>query len=225
MYFLVLDIETAPILNAADFLPVGDCAAPSNYTDPVKIAASVEKQRKALIEGAALDLDLARVVTIGTWTADSGTVVVEPRNEDGERRALIDLADMLRRPSRDGNDAMLITFNGHKYDLPLLMRRARYLGVKFPELNMDRYKSPHFDLYDLLCHKRNDLKAHSLRWYFRRLGYTDLIDADPLAGGGGDVGQAVAEERWEDIAEHCRCDIEGTVRLARWMGILPAVAV
>lgn len=222
MYYLVLDIETAPIPNAADFLPVGDIAAPSNYTDPVKIAASIEKQRQKLIADAALDLDLARIVTIGTWTHDGGTSVVSLQDEDGERIALEALAARLRRPSRDGNDAMLITFNGHKYDLPLLMRRARYLGVKFPEINLDRYKSPHIDLYDVLSMKRNDIKAHGLRWYFRRLGYTDLLAADPLDKGGSDVGQAIAEGRWDDVAAHCRCDIEGTVRLARWMGILPA---
>lgn len=224
MYYLVLDIETAPIPNAADFLPVGDIAAPSNYTDPVKIAASIEKQRQKLIADAALDLDLARLVTIGTWTSDSGTSVLEIHDEDSERIALETLAYRLRRPSRDGNDAMLITFNGHKYDLPLLMRRARYLGVKFPEINLDRYKSPHIDLYDVLSMKRNDIKAHGLRWYFRRLGYTDLLEADPLDKGGSDVGQAITEGRWDDVATHCRCDIEGTVRLARWMGILPAEA-
>ena len=224
MYYLVLDIETAPIPNAADFLPVGDLAAPSNYTDPVKIAASIEKQRVKLIADAALDLDLARVVTIGTWTAFGGVSVHPLHDEEAERVALEQLAAQLRRPSRDGNDAMLITFNGHKYDLPLLMRRARYLGVKFPEINLDRYKSPHIDLYDLLCMRRNDIKAHSLRWYFRRLGYADLLEADPLEGGGADVGQAIAEGRWGEVVDHCVCDIEGTVRLARWLGVLPAEA-
>lgn len=224
MYYLVLDIETAPIPNAADFLPVGDIAAPSNYTDPVKIAASIEKQQQELIGKAALDLDLARIVTIGTWDQHHGTWVKTLESEAAEAAALSVLASALRRPSVDGNDAMLITFNGHKYDLPLLMRRARYLGVKFPEINLDRYKSPHIDLYDVLSMKRNDIKAHGLRWYFRRLGYTDLLEADPLDKGGSDVGQAITEGRWDDVATHCRCDIEGTVRLARWMGILPAEA-
>lgn len=223
MYYLVLDIETAPIPNAADFLPVGDIAAPSNYTDPVKIAASIEKQRAKLIADAALDLDLARIVCVGTW-GPAGIATATLEDECAERLYLTHLASMLKRPSRDGNDCMLITFNGHKYDLPLLMRRARYLGVKFPEINMDRYKSPHIDLYDVLSMKRNDIKAHGLRWYFRRLGYTDLLAADPLEKGGSDVGQAITEGRWDDVAAHCRCDIEGTVRLARWMGILPAEA-
>jgi hypothetical protein len=220
MYYLVLDIETAPIANAADFLPVDECAAPSNYTDPVKIAAYIEKEQRKLVASATLDLDLARIVAIGTWTREcERPAVITLQDEDGERIALETLAARLR-PARDGNNAHLITFNGSRYDLPLLMRRARYLGVRFPEINLDRYKSPHFDLYELLTN-RGALKAHSLRWYFRRLDYVDLLEADPLEKGGGDVGKAIAEGRWDDVAAHCRCDIEGTVRLARWLGILP----
>lgn len=220
MTYLVLDIETAPIVNAAEFVSTEDISAPSNWKDPVKIAAYVEEAKCARLAGAALDLDLARIVTIGTWTQDAGTACVCLQDEEGEALALELLAQRLRT-----SGAHLVTFYGHKYDLPLLMRRARYLGVKFPELNLDRYKSPHFDLYDVLSMKRNDIKAHSLRWYFRRLGYTDLLEADPLAKGGSDVGQAIIEGRWDDVSAHCRCDIEGTVRLARWMGVLPAEEV
>ena len=223
MHYLCLDIETAPIGNAADFLPVGDITAPSNYKDEQKIADYIAAKRLELIADAALDMDLARIVTLGMWTAADGVTVETLRDEDDEALALSALAQRLKRPSPHGDDCMLITFNGHRYDLPLIMRRARYLGVPFPELNLDRYKSPHIDLYDLLT-MRGAIKSHGLRWYFRRLGYTDLLEADPLKGGGADVGQAIAEGRWGEVVDHCVCDIEGTVRLSRWLGVLPAEA-
>ena len=223
MHYLCLDIETAPIGNAADFLPVGDITAPSNYKDEQKIADYIAAKRLELIADAALDMDLARIVTVGMWTREAEVIVHSLTNEDDERIVLAHLASMLKRPSVNGDDAMLITFNGHRYDLPLIMRRARYLGVPFPELNLDRYKSPHIDLYDLLT-MRGAIKSHGLRWYFRRLGYSDLLAADPLEQGGGDVCAAITEGRWEDVAQHCRCDVEGTVRLARWLGVLPAEA-
>jgi hypothetical protein len=56
----------------------------------------------------------------------------------------------------------------------------------------------------------------------RRLGWTDLLEADPLKNGGADVAQAAAEGRWDDIAGHVLVDIKGTLRLAQWLGVVPA---
>lgn len=224
MRYLVLDIETLPISNAADFVALDDISAPSNYKDEAKIAAYVAAEREKRIADAALDLDLARLCAIGlavhpasSWPFGSQAAVV--RDEESEGRELEALARELDPHSRDF--ATLITFAGHRYDLPLLMRRAKYLGVPFPRLNLDRYRSPHIDLYDELTMK-GAIKAHSLRWYMRRHGWTDLLDADPLKNGGADVATAAAEGRWDDIAAHVRVDVLGTLRLAVWMGVVPA---
>lgn len=217
MDYLILDIETASIPNAADFLPLEDIAPDGRLTDPKKIADDVAKKQKALLDAAALDLDLARIVCVGV-SGPNVAKVVTCVDEEQEKNCLRVFAQLFA--PKGYMDVNLVTFNGHKYDLPLLMRRARYLGVKFPALNLDRYKSPHIDLYEVLTLK-GAIKAHGLRWYFKRLGYTDLLDCDPLVKGGGDVAQAVAEGRWDAIAEHCHCDVEGTRRLAQWLGVLP----
>lgn len=220
MRYLVLDLETVAIPNAADFLPIGDIKPDGRLKDPAKIEADIKQQQQDLIGKAALDMDLARVVCAGLLPSDAVVSVV--KDEAQEAALLGVLAQELEVYSRDF--VTLVTFNGHKFDLPLLMRRAKYLGVPFPKINLDRYKSPHIDLYEELT-MRGAIKAHGLRWYMRRLGWTDLIDADPFKDGGSDVAQACAEGRWDDIAAHCRVDVTATLRLAQWMGLIPTQAV
>ena len=222
MRFLVLDLETVGVSNAADFIATDDIEAPSNYVKPEAIASYKAKEAQKRIAGAALDLDLARICAAGTIYDAPVSHATVFTSEDDERGWLDAMASNLDPYSQDF--LTLITFNGHKYDLPLLMRRAKYLGVKFPKINLDRYRSPHIDLYEELTMK-GAIKAHGLRWYMRRHGWTDLLDADPLKDGGADVAQACAEGRWEDIAAHVRVDVQGTLRLAQWLGLVPATVM
>jgi|DEB0MinimDraft_3_1074331.scaffolds.fasta_scaffold01536_8 DNA polymerase elongation subunit (family B) len=214
MRYLILDLETLPITNAADFVTLDDISAPSNYKDPEKIAAYVEAERVKRIEAAALDLDLAQIIAIGLCDGDGAASVWTPEGQS--EAAMISLiADQLRKDEF----LKLVTFNGFKYDLPLIQRRARYLGVDFPRINLDRYRSPHIDLYEELTLK-GAVRAHGLRWYARRHGWTDLLDADPLTDGGADVAQAAKDGRWEDIAAHAKVDAQITYRLALWLGVI-----
>lgn len=223
MRYLILDIETLPIANVAEFVRKEDMKAPPNYTKPESIAKYIEEEYPAKLAAAALDMDLARVCAIGAmWHGEEVQATALP-TEVYERTALMNLAASVAPSQRD--PVCIVTFNGHGFDLPLLMRRARYLDVEFPRINLDRYKSHHIDLYEELKLKRNDIKAHGLRWYMRRLGWTDLLEADPLKDGGADVGQAAADGRWSDIAAHVRVDILGTYRLGQWMGVIPKDAV
>ena len=221
--YLVLDLETVAIPNAADFLPIGDIKPDGRLKDPAKIEADIKQQQQDLIGKAALDMDLARVCAVGFMEVGQDlTPVVKVSATDGQEAGDIASIGLHLDPfSRDF--VTLVTFNGHKFDLPLLMRRAKYLGVPFPKINLDRYKSPHIDLYEELT-MRGAIKAHGLRWYMRRLGWTDLIDADPFKDGGSDVAQACAEGSWDDIAAHCRVDVTATLRLAQWLGLVPKEA-
>jgi hypothetical protein len=219
MKYLVLDLETLGVPNAADFIGTDDIEAPSNYVKQEAIDSYCAKERDKRIARAALDLDLARVCAIGMASPTMAPRAVTVTDEQSEARELEWLARDLDPFAHDF--VTLVTFNGNRYDLPLLMRRAKYLGVKFPKINLDRYRSPHIDLYEELTMK-GALKAHGLRWYMRRHGWTDLLDADPLKDGGADVAQACAEGRWEDIAAHVQVDVQGTLRLAQWLGLVPA---
>jgi hypothetical protein len=222
MRYLILDIETLPISNAAEFVSMDDIAAPANWKDPEKINGYCEAERQKRISAAALDMDLARVCAIGLASDRMEPKAILCQDDAVEASELAELGNDLDQFKAHSELLSIITFNGHAYDLPLLMRRAKYLSVPFPRINLDRYKSQHIDLYEELRMKRNDIKAHGLRWYMRRLGWTDLLEADPLKNGGADVAQAAAEGRWDDIAGHVLVDIKGTLRLAQWLGVVPA---
>jgi len=108
----------------------------------------------------------------------------------------------------------LVTYGGHFFDLPLLMRRAKYLGVAFPWVNVDKYRSPHTDLLDLMS-DRDPQRRKSLGFYVRRLkmGLTK-----PLAG----VEEAKVYEsgRWDELARSLNHDVCAIKRLAEWAGVI-----
>jgi hypothetical protein len=121
---LILDIETGPRADAIAFLPTPE--APANYKDPAKIAAYIEERKGALLDQAALSAETAQVLVIG---------LLRP----GEEPAYIyaeDEADTLRETwgklgERRCNE-VFVTFNGARFDWPMLVRRSYALGVPVP---------------------------------------------------------------------------------------------
>ncbi len=209
MNYLILDIATAGIPNAADFVTLDDIEAPENYKKPEAIAAYCQAERQKRIAKAALDVDLARIVAFGLHYTDSPNYVVRlAKDEAEEAKILADIADY-------GHRDVFVTFNGGRFDLPLLMRRALYLGVKFPEINLDRYRTPHIDVWDRLSH-HGVLKVHSLTWYVKRFGWTDLVK--PLSG--AEEATAAAEGRWDELAASVEHDLKACERIAQKMGLL-----
>ena len=106
----------------------------------------------------------------------------------------------------------LITFNGNGFDLPYLMRRSLYLGVAYPHLNINRYKTPHIDLMARLSFN-GVLKAHSLAFYAKRFS----LPIDPDVVTGAEISGLVrdgSDEAWQKIAEHCASDVRTTYLLA-----------
>lgn len=213
MRSLYLDVATAPLENAADFITTDDIQAPSNYVKPEAIAGYVQKEVAKRLERAALDPDCCRLTAIGTRLGES-SIVLTCRTEDSERDALETVANILRTypPS-------IVSFNGFKFDLPVLMRRAQYLGVLMPELNLDRYRSPHVDLYDRLTY-RGAITGHALSWYVKRHGWTDLVK--PLSG----AEEALVPQtgRWDELELSVRHDLTATERIAKWLRIVPELA-
>jgi hypothetical protein len=207
MRHLIIDVASAPLPDAEQYLD-GTVRAPANYKDPDKIAAYVAEKAADRLAEAALDIDLARITAIGTSLESTNISLSLCRDEQDERLALTELATRL-------TGVCLVTYNGHSFDLPLLMRRARYLGVTFPAINLDRFKSPHVDLLEVLS-DRNPTRRRSLQFYVKRLGWTDLTKT--LTG--AEEAQVPVTGRWEDLADSLRQDITATYRLAQWLGVM-----
>jgi predicted PolB exonuclease-like 3'-5' exonuclease len=201
---LVFDIETVPLVDAAEYLEEPE--APSNYSKPDAIAKYVEKAKAEQLAKCSLDVDLCRIVAMG-WQIE------------GDRQpstALVADADeslMLRRFWREVGDHHLVGFNCLGFDLPVLLRRSLYLGVEAPSIQIDRFKHPKVtDLMDELSYG-GKLKLRGLAFYCKRFG----IDVpDPLTG--ADIAQAVEEGRWQDVEHHVTADIQKTAALASRLG-------
>lgn len=232
----VVDIETAPIGNAANYLdPIVPIAEPDlslivpakNLVDPAKIAADIAKRKEAaladyqtqceqqvlkrleLLERCALDLDLCRVVALGWMGEDWTEPTVHIANEEATE------AIMLRAFWAELDNRVTVGYNQIGFDLPILLRRSLYLDVPAPNLNLDKYRSNHIDLQQRLS--LNGTKPYrKLDWYCKRFGLD--VACDPTSG--KDIGALVAEEKWEDIAAHCRADVLKTRALAQRLGLL-----
>mgnify|MGYP003578617727 CR=1 FL=1 len=212
--FLLLDVSSAPIPDAVSYMePV---SAPVNYRDKAKIDAYVAEKTAERMAGVALDIDLAQVTGIAGWRVGEPepfiyTIVDEPFSLTPKCEAGM-LGDLV--VDMDWGKTRLITYGGFNFDLPLLMRRARYLGVDFPILNLDRYRSPHIDLCEMLS-DREWKRRRPLSFYVRRLGWTDL--RKPLSG--EEEARVLETGRWAELEASLHHDITALYRLTQWLGI------
>ena len=206
---IVLDVATAALENAADYLD--EPHADRRLTDPKKIEADIAAKTLDRLAKASLDMDLSRLTAIGLHDGTAAMVML-CHDEAEERAALISTAALLK----DANGALktVVTYNGHDFDLPLIMRRAKHLGVTFPRLSTDRYKSTNFDLMAELS-DRNPERRRSLKFYVKRLGWTDLVK--PLEGA-AEV-QVHTSGDWAGLEASVIHDITATLRLAQWWGV------
>ena len=212
--FLVLDVASAGLANAADYLkPAAERRAPKNYTKPESILAWQQEDFADDLAKAGLDLDLARMTGVGYVIAGSAPYT-EPCKTEAEEAALVTEIGKLI----DSMRPTIVTYNGHDFDLLLLMRRARYLGVWFPPLNLDRYKSPHLDLMELLSN-RNPQRRKPLGFWVKRHGWTDL--RKPLSG--EEEARVPETGRWAELEASLYHDVTATYRLAQWWGVVPRV--
>lgn len=212
----VVDVETVALPEAVDFLSADDpVEAPSHYKDQAKIDAYIAEKTGERLERAALDPDLCRLACIGWMFDGERPAVVTCPDEDYERMAL----ETFWR-SIESDDALqqtrLITFNGFRFDLLVLQRRSDYLGVKYRELNVDRYRSRHVDLFHRLTFGQAAGTKHSLRFYANRFGIpVRFPEVD-----GSKIGELAAASDWTAIMLHCEDDILITAEIARRVGVL-----
>jgi len=200
--YLVLDIETAPLENAADYTDL--IGIDKRLKDPEKIAEAKAK----LVDGFALDLDLCRVVAIGFGMGESDPIFFLSQDQEQEREALIKFW-------RIAADRTMVGKNLLGFDLPVLIQRSRYLNVTAPDVNIDKYRSPHLDLQEILTF-RGKFKWRSLGFYCKRFGipHDDTVSGKNIPG-------LVAAGEWDKVAAHATDDVRATAALARRIGVMP----
>ena len=155
--FCVFDIETAPLADAAVYLPPPKPRA--NLKDPAKIEADLAEKTAALLEKAALDPDLCRIVAAG-WDCDGQAESAVCEDAAHER-------DLLDRFWKQSVGATLVGFNCLSFDLPVLLRRSLYLGVRAPLFSLNKYRPGSIvDLMQRLAYQ-GTLTYRSLDFYCR----------------------------------------------------------
>lgn len=209
---VIFDVECGPILGARDYIEAP--AAPGNYKDVDKIAAYIEEKHRELVDRAALDPDLTRIVCIA-WMIDSdrAPTSIIAKDEDEERALLKAFWDVVG----NGPDmATLVGFGILTYDMRVLMRRSLYLNVKPANVLIERYKHPGvIDLMDELSFHGAE-RFHSLRFYCQRFGLGPFDD--DITGAG--VGTCIAVGDWDSVERHCRIDVLKELALAKRIGVL-----
>jgi predicted PolB exonuclease-like 3'-5' exonuclease len=206
---LVFDIETYPIDGAKDFLePV---SAPSNYTKPEAIEGYVKKATAEQLGRCALDADLCRIVALGTYRDDEDWTVAVAQDEDAEKAALANFWDEIGPYPYP----RLVGFNVISFDLPIIIRRSQYLGIKTKPIQIGRYRHPDVDDLMTILNFDGATKTHGLQFYAKRFG---VGVEDALSG--RDIAALVAEGRWDDVVSHCKADLFTTSALARRLGVM-----
>lgn len=213
--WLVFDIETVPVPDAATYL-TEPIEAPSNWKDEAKIAAYITEKRAAQLERAGLDIDLCEVVAI-SWAlpdavyAQTRGTVSEADMLDGFWRYVRNLLD------QRGN---LVGFNCLGFDILVLLRRSLYLDVPSPAIPFDKYRHDGvIDVMTALSYGRIDL-TRSLAFYAKRFGipHDDSINGSQIAG-------LAAAGDWTAIENHVRADVQTTVALAHRVGLIAPAMV
>ena len=128
--FCVFDIESAALAEAADYIVPPKPRA--NLKDPAKITADLADKTAALLERAALDPDLCRIVAVG-WECDGWTESAVCEDAAQER-------ELLERFWTQSRGVTLVGFNCLGFDLPVLLRRSLYLGVRAPMFSLNKYR-------------------------------------------------------------------------------------
>lgn len=204
--YAICDIETAAIDDAAQYIePV---EAPANYKKPEAIAEYIANATAKAVDRCGLDPDLCRIVALGWMFPGEPSPQVRVCRTDTEER------DTLEYFWRDVKGATLVTFNGLKFDLPVLMRRSLYLGIPYPMLSLDRYRTTHIDLFNKLTFN-GTIQGHSLKFYLSRFN----IANDDLTSG-KDIAALVKAGEWGAVVDHCTSDVLGTYQLAQRIGAL-----
>jgi hypothetical protein len=202
---IILDLETAPIDDAASYIePV---SAPANYKDPDKIASYCKDKQQELVDKAALDPDLCRIVAAGFLTEDGGPQIWTATDAVGEAAVLTEIWRAI-------GDRLIVGFNVCGFDVPVLLRRSLYLRVVSPRIAVDRFKHPRIlDLMQELSFN-GLLKYHGLDFYCQRFALQ--VPEDEVSG--ADIPGLVAANQWAKVHQHVESDVAKTAALAERMG-------
>lgn len=216
---IFLDIETIPTTNAEiQERKSGSVVPPGNYKKAETIAqwwaTEGETKKAAAIQETALDGTWGELAAIG-FAVNDDPVEVMLRGVT-EASLLMDFGAKLNAicqglmPSGSLWSATWIGHNLLDFDLRFLWQRSRILDVRLPF----EFPPNKFNVYDTMkewAGFKGWVKQTDLELAF------GIPRSDPLENGGADVFKAYQAGRLDDVAEHCRQDVENLRKIYRRM--------
>lgn len=215
MRYRILDLETVGLPEAEQWL---DPVTPdARCTKPESIAKSIAEKTAERAQKFGLDPDTNRIVALGWHDVGYGDPRVMLCLDEADEIVALTLFWSTYREQY----TKLVTFNGLRFDLPVLIMRSLYLDVDAPELTIaPAWKSPHIDLWQKLSLNGARKDVHSLAFYSRRFGIGTLDKVN-----GADIDKLVAEGKWSDVEAHCLSDLGLTHALANRLKLLKLTEV
>jgi len=205
---LIVDIETI----ARPDIVVEPVSAPANYKDELKIAAYVAEKTAEQVSRAALYPWTARVIALGWCHVGDDVVTVRITNSEAAERS--GLEEFWTHVTDGRTLTPVVGFNHRAFDLPVLLARSILLGVKHPEMSLDRYRSPHPDVMQILTFN-GAIPPRSLKWFAHEFGL-DVTDAFS----GREIAQLYEDGNWDAIKAHVESDVRLTRQLAERLGLI-----
>lgn len=199
-HVLVFDLETVPDVHA--FATAEGLEGHPDWSVRRQMGEKVARQlfQRIVCIGALLASRDAQ----GTWQPQA--IDAPHVGQMPEQQLIQDFVDRLadHRP-------LLVSFNGHTFDLPVLRYRAMMHGVSAPALAarayFDRGGSAMVDLCDLLSAQERHARV-SLQELSRVLG----LPGKPPGIDGAHVESMMQEGRVAEVADYCRSDVLNTYR-------------
>ena len=199
---IVLDLETAgnpETLAMPGVMP--DFEGRAGTKDPLKLAAQIAEKKDKWLDKVALDPNYGMIIVAGLKNSTVEHVFT------GEEKSII---EQTWEGLKDWQE--LITYNGKSFDVPFLLKRSWYCGIK-PSNKFDLFPYRtvnHYDLRLLLSH--GDKKAAGKLSTYARLKLGIEVE-----GVGSDVGMLWELGKIQEIADHCLSDIRVTWELYKSM--------
>lgn len=202
MKTITFDIETKPNQELIDIC-LSNLKAPKNIKDPEKIKANLDAQKAELAKKMSVDPDFCEIRCIGVKIDD------EPAKIVSLQEFMDIINEQVKVKSELGSEYIerslgwkLISFNGKKFDLQVIIRQGLREGIDGPykelkEMTKRFQSTKHIDLLEAI----NDNEWRSLDVYCQiYLGETKKpIDFETCSQ--------------EELEEHCLDDCEKSYKL------------
>lgn len=212
-HFLYYDLETVPDFDLPAILQddILDSVKVRPMKDPEKAAEALEEKRAKVLDEFSLTPLTNRIICIAFAFDDEKPRAVYGKDEKKLIEKFIELMnkgfDKIQKDFGSAGRIIPVTYNGLSFDQFILFMKVVQHGLDLPPFNLrvPRYDKgdQHIDLRRVFSNDDKFARGTLTQWSIR-LGY----EGDLLEHSGGQIRDLFAEEKWEEIREKCKTDVE-----------------